>query len=134
MKNQFYFMKLLTYRLFNTFLGKKILRLLKPLVYVKNLEKNNKEKKYPFIVAVTVDAESGHVKKNESRVWQGEKPEAFIGFYKGTENWRNKRRGYSAEGRQISYFCQSPTGQRLQGRKSRRSSVPPRAGDEENQG
>lgn len=97
MKNQFYFMKLLTYRLFNTFLGKKILRLLRPLVYVKNLEKNNKEKKYPFIVAVTVDAESGYVKKNESRVWQGEKPEAFIGFHKGIENWRGLFNRYNAK-------------------------------------
>ena len=90
-------MKLPIYRFFNTFLGKKILRLLKPLVYVKNLEKNNKEKKYPFIVAVTVDAESGYVKKNESRVWQGEKPDAFMGFYKGIENWRNLLNKYNAK-------------------------------------
>lgn len=86
MGNQLYFMKLLIYRLFNTAAGKRILRMLKPFVYVKNLKRNDKEKKYPFIVAITVDAESGYVQKNEARVWQGEKPNAFMGFYKGTAN------------------------------------------------
>jgi len=89
MNNPLYFTKLLAYRFFNTLPGKKLLRLLKPFVSVKNLKKGTEEQRFPFIVAVTVDTESGYVKRNESRVWQGEKPDSFMGFYKGIANWRN---------------------------------------------
>jgi len=97
MENPLYFVKLLAYRFFNTLLGKKLLRLLKPFVSVRNLKRGTKEQRFPFIVAITVDTESGYVKKNESRVWQGEKPEAFIGFHKGIENWRGLLNKYNAK-------------------------------------
>ena len=97
MVNPLHFMKLLAYQFFNTFLGKKLLRLLKPLVSVKNLKRTPKEQRFPFIIAVTIDTESGYVQKNESRVWQGKEPEAFIGFHKGMENWRSLLNKYNVK-------------------------------------
>ncbi|MEK6949728.1 MAG: polysaccharide deacetylase family protein [Nanoarchaeota archaeon] len=45
-----------------------------------------KEKKYPFLVAITVDTESGYVDGDERRAWQKEKPDAFEGYYYGIRN------------------------------------------------
>ena len=97
MKKLPFLLKLQIYKFFNTGIGKKVLRLLKPFVSVKNLRGGAKEPRHPFIVAITVDTESGYIQKNESRVWQGEKPEAFMGFYKGTENWRRLLNSYNAK-------------------------------------
>lgn len=90
-----YFLKIKAYRFFNTRTGKKILQLLAPFISVKALG-NGKGKK-PFIVCITIDTESGYVEKNDYRVWQKNEPEAYIGFYKGIENWRNILKKYNAK-------------------------------------
>src|SRR3989338_9048855 len=77
--------KLLLYRFFSTDFGKLVLNALSFGVKVQNLGLK-KEKKCPFLVAITVDTESGYVDKNERRVWQKEKPEAFEGYYYGIRN------------------------------------------------
>lgn len=77
--------KLFLYRLFSSSLGKSILKILSLGVKAGNLGPK-KEKKYPFLVAITVDTESGYVNKGERRTWQREKPEAFEGFYYGIKN------------------------------------------------
>ncbi len=82
-------LKLLIYRVLSIKLGNFLLNILSFGISVGNLHKNNNKKTKPFLVAVTIDTESGYVDKDERRVWQGEKPNAFIGFYKGIENWRN---------------------------------------------
>ena len=84
-----YGIKILAYRFFNTSLGKHILKSLSGFVNVKNLKQSNSENKYSFIVSITIDTESGYLRKNEHRVWQKSEPGAYIGFYKGIENWRS---------------------------------------------
>lgn len=69
--------------------GKMALKLLSKLVYVPNLKKSSNNKNKKFLVAITIDTESGFVKKNNERVWQKSSPTAYIGYYKGIENWRN---------------------------------------------
>ena len=93
-----YFLKIKAYRFFNTRAGKKILQLLAPFASVKGLEngKRNTAKK-PFIVCITIDTESGYVEKNDHRVWQRDEPQAYIGFYKGIENWRRILGKYDAK-------------------------------------
>src|SRR3989344_4119128 len=81
-------LKLLIYRILSTKLGNLLLNSLSFGISVKNLPKNINKKTKPFIVAITIDTEAGYVDKNERRIWQRENPEAFIGFYKGIENWR----------------------------------------------
>ncbi len=83
-----YDLKIRAYRFANTILGKSILRLLSGFVYVDNLEKTSSKIKHPFIIALTIDTESGYVEKNDHRIWQKQAPEAYIGYYKGIENWR----------------------------------------------
>ena len=89
-----YYLKIRAYWFFNTALGKSILKLLSGFVYVKGLSEGlsksivNIRNKLPFIISITIDAESGYVKKNDHRVWQKSDPNAYIGFYKGIENWR----------------------------------------------
>jgi len=81
--------QLLWYRFFSSVFGKIILQLLSIGVKVKNLrrsDKNNFSKKCPFLVIITTDTESGYVEKNQRRVWQMEKPEAFQGYYYGIRN------------------------------------------------
>jgi len=85
---RFYDLKIKAYRFANSNLGKSILRLLSGFVYVSNLEGNNTKNKHPFIIAITIDTESGYVDKNDHRVWQKQNPEAYVGYYKGIENWR----------------------------------------------
>jgi len=80
--------KLFLYRLLSTKLGKIILNLLSFGVKAENLGQE-KEKKYPFFVVITIDTESGYVDKNERRIWQKEKPEAFQGCYFGVRNLLN---------------------------------------------
>ena len=77
--------RLLLYRLFSTSFGKLMLNMLSFGVKVRNLGPK-KEKKYPFLVAITVDTESGYVGGDERRVWQKEKPDAFEGYYYGIRN------------------------------------------------
>jgi len=76
--------KLFLYRLLSTNLGKTVLNLLS--FGVKAELGPKKEKKYPFLVVITVDTEAGYVDKNERRIWQKEKPEAFQGYYFGVRN------------------------------------------------
>jgi peptidoglycan/xylan/chitin deacetylase (PgdA/CDA1 family) len=78
--------KLFLYRFFSTILGKSILQLLDFGVHVKNLGYKNNVKKFPFLVVITIDSESGYTEKNQRRVWQIEKPEAFQGYYYGIRN------------------------------------------------
>ena len=73
-------------------------------VKVKDIPKAQHEKKFPFIVAITVDTESGYVEKDEKRTWQREAPKAFIGFYRGIENWRKVLNKYDAK---ATFFCSS---------------------------
>lgn len=79
-------LKLLLYRFFLTKFGKKVLNLLSFGVKVKNLKGSKTLKKYPFLIAITIDTESGYVAKDEYRVWQKEKPKSFIGYYFGIRN------------------------------------------------
>ncbi len=85
-----YSLKILAYRFFNTKIGKNILEKLSSFISVANLRTGSgKKSKKPFIVCITIDTESGYVKKNDHRVWQKDEPKAYAGFYKGIENWRN---------------------------------------------
>src|SRR3989344_5370060 len=77
--------KLVLYRFFSTAIGRFILNLVSFGVNVKNLDGKN-PKKHPFLVAVTVDTESGYVDNSERRVWQKEDPNAFVVFYGGIKN------------------------------------------------
>lgn len=92
-----YSIKIRAYRFFNTKTGKFILKLLSPFVYVRGLEKSRAKRKFPFIVSITIDAESGYTGKNDWRIWQNSSPEAYIGFYKGIENWRQLFKKYGAK-------------------------------------
>jgi peptidoglycan/xylan/chitin deacetylase (PgdA/CDA1 family) len=78
--------KLFLYRFFKTKAGRMLLKSLGVFVSVKNLFSFNKAKNHPFLVAITVDTESGYVEKNERRVWQRENPEVYIGYYCGIKN------------------------------------------------
>ena len=88
------------YNILNNPLGKKSLRALSKSISVKNLNKNkgssNKSNKI-FLISMTIDAESGYVKKNNERVWQKDNPEAYVGYFKGIENWRNLLNKYGAK-------------------------------------
>jgi len=81
--------KLIFYRFFTTTLGKIILKFLSFGVKAKNLGSGQKPKKYPFLVVITTDTESGYVEKYERRVWQKENPKAFVGYYSGIRNLLN---------------------------------------------
>ncbi|MBN4049043.1 polysaccharide deacetylase family protein [archaeon AH-315-M20] len=78
--------KLFLYRFFTTTLGKSILQLLSFGIRVKNLGNENKVNKFPFLVVITTDTESGYVETNQRRVWQKENPNAFEGYYYGIRN------------------------------------------------
>lgn len=93
----FYYLKIKAYRFFNTNLGKLILRLLSMFAYAEGLKKGKESKNLPFIISITIDTESGFVDKNEHRVWQKSKPSAYIGFYKGIENWRKLLNKHNAK-------------------------------------
>ena len=95
-------LKIGLYNILNKPFGKKSLKLLSKSISVKNLGKNkesineNKTNK-KFLVSITIDTESGYVKKNNERVWQKDEPEAYIGYYKGIENWRKLLNKYNAK-------------------------------------
>src|SRR3989338_1454606 len=74
--------KLLLYRFFSTSPGRLALKLLSFGVNSKGLN-GRKEKKYPFLIAITVDTESGYVDKYGRRLWQKENPNAYQGYYYG---------------------------------------------------
>lgn len=95
--NLLYYFKIKAYRFFNTGLGKLILKLLSNFVYVKGLMGNTSKNKFPFVISVTVDTESGYISKNDYRIWQKSQPEAYIGFYKGIENWRKLLNKHNAK-------------------------------------
>lgn len=78
--------KLLLYRFFSNPFGKIILQSLSLGIKVKNLRNKKSSQKYPFLIIITTDTESGYVDKNERRVWQKENPEAFVGYYRGIRN------------------------------------------------
>tara|TARA_Y100000310_G_scaffold262419_1_gene272087 strand:+ start:10569 stop:11624 length:1056 start_codon:yes stop_codon:yes gene_type:complete len=78
-------MRLLWYRFFSSFFGRIILRILSVGVKVRNLP-GKLPKKYPFLVVITTDTESGYVESSERRVWQIENPAAFQGYYYGIRN------------------------------------------------
>ena len=78
--------KLLLYKFFSAYLGRKILDFLPFGVNADNLGNGKNHKNKPFLVAITIDAESGYVLNNEKRVWQREKPDAFEGYYYGLRN------------------------------------------------
>ena len=85
-------LKVRLYNLLNKPIGKMALKALSKSIYVKNLKKAAKSAdrgKKKFLIAITIDTESGYVKKNNERVWQKDAPEAYIGYYRGIENWRN---------------------------------------------
>ncbi len=98
-------LKIGLYNLLNMPLGKKTLKSLSKSVYARNLKGNNKSadktnskaKNKKFLISITIDTESGYVKKNNERVWQKSNPEAYIGYYKGIENWRNLLNKYGAK-------------------------------------
>src|SRR3989344_4686932 len=92
-----YYFKIKAYRFFNTKLGKSILKLLSSFVYVKGITKIKSKNRNPFIVSITIDTESGYVDKNDYRVWQKSDPKAYIGFYKGIENWRKLFNKYNVK-------------------------------------
>lgn len=77
--------KLALYRFFSTSIGSNILKLLSFGVGVKGFNAKN-TKKYPFLVIITVDTESGYVGKNERRKWQMENPRNYRGYYHGIRN------------------------------------------------
>lgn len=79
-------LKLFLYRFFSSKFGKRALQLLAFNVKIKNLNGKDKQKNFPFLIAITVDTESGYVAENERRVWQREAPEAFQGYYYGIRN------------------------------------------------
>ncbi len=79
-------LKLLLYRFFHIGFGNFILKLLSNFVTVKNLKNKSKQKNHPFLIAITVDTESGYVNKDERRIWQNENPEALVGYYYGIRN------------------------------------------------
>lgn len=107
-----YDLKIKAYRFANTKLGKSILRLFSGFVYISNLERNDSKNTYPFIVSITIDTESGYISKNDYRIWQKQNPEAYIGFYKGIENWRKLLSKYGAKATFfLSTNCFSAKGQ-----------------------
>ena len=89
------------YNLLKIPFGKKSLKLLSKSIAVKNLKKNkesiNNKPNKKFLISITIDTESGYVKKNNERVWQKENPEAYMGYYKGIENWGNLLNKYDAK-------------------------------------
>lgn len=96
----FYYLKIKLYNFFNTSIGKSLLTLLSKFVYVKNLGKTKKaenKKNKKFLIAITIDTESGYLNINNERVWQKSKPDAYIGFYKGIENWRKLLNKYNVK-------------------------------------
>jgi len=81
--------QLLWYRFFSSVFGRNVLRFLSLGVRVRNLRRLNKGElsgKYPFLVVITSDTESGYVEKDQRRVWQRENPDAFEGYYYGIRN------------------------------------------------
>ena len=85
------------YNLLDNGIGKIALKSASKLVKADNLKKkNNKfQKQKKFFVCITIDTESGYVKRNNERVWQKDDPEAYVGYHKGIENWRNLLNKYN---------------------------------------
>lgn len=104
--------KLLLYRFFSANFGRLMLNAISFGIKVHNLGQKKGGKCY-FLVAITVDTESGYVDKDGRRVWQREKPKAFEGYHHGIRNLlsvfdRHKLKGtfflstqcFSAEGKE----------------------------------
>ncbi len=104
-------LKLAAYRFLSTGLGQGILKIASVGITAGNLKapyfserkfskkehfkKNTKSDKEPpksqikpFLIAITVDTESGYVLPSERRVWQKESPHAYQGYYAGIKNLR----------------------------------------------
>ena len=114
--NLFYSLKILAYRFFNSKIGKSILEMFSSFISVTNLRtESEKKSKKPFIVCITIDTESGYIKKNDHRVWQKDDPESYVGYYKGIENWRNILNKHKAKSTFfLSTNCFSAKGKELQ--------------------
>ena len=92
--------KVMLYNFFGTGIGKLTLKLLSALVTASNLQKRTKKQntnKKKFLVCITIDTESGYVRENNERVWQKDAPDAYIGYYRGIENWRDLLNKYNAK-------------------------------------
>lgn len=61
------------------------------------MKRANAKNEFPFIISITIDTESGYVDKNDYRIWQKLKPDAYIGYYKGIENWRKLLNKHNAK-------------------------------------
>ena len=90
-------LKIGLYNILRKKLGKKSLGMLSKSISVKNLKKSKNKPKEKFLISITIDTESGYVKKNNERVWQKTNPRAYIGYYRGIENWRNLLNRYNAK-------------------------------------
>ena len=92
-----YSIKIKAYQFFNTSFGKSILTSLSKFVYASDLRKSDAKNRFPFIISITIDTEAGYVDKHDYRIWQKHNPRAYIGFYKGIENWRNLLNKHNAK-------------------------------------
>jgi len=111
MINYFRALKLFAYRIATSKIGKFILAFFSFGVTVPHLPKATSIRKFPFIIAVTIDTESGFVLQNQRRVWQGEDPGNFQGFYHGIRNLRRIFKKYNVHATFfLSTNCFSATG------------------------
>ena len=87
------------YNILDKGIGKIALKSASKLVKADNLKKkNNKfQKQKKFMVCITIDTESGYVKRNNERVWQKDDPESYVGYHKGIENWRDLLNKYNTK-------------------------------------
>jgi hypothetical protein len=88
-------MKTRIYLIMHSKLGSLILNFLSPFISVKGLKRSKKPKKHPFLVAITIDTESGYVKKNQLRRWQYLSPHSFQGYIYGIKNWTDLSQKFS---------------------------------------
>ena len=50
-------------------------------------DREEKKKKKPFYIVLTIDTEAGYVDSHEKRLWQVDHPDLYEGFYYGIKNW-----------------------------------------------
>ena len=92
--------KIILYNFFGGGIGKPMLKILSRFVTATNLRKHAKKDhkhKKKFLICITIDTESGYVKDNNKRAWQKDEPEAYIGYYRGIENWRKLLNKHNAK-------------------------------------
>ncbi|MBI4451922.1 polysaccharide deacetylase family protein [Candidatus Woesearchaeota archaeon] len=107
-------LKIGIYNFSDTVIGRNILRLLSKFAKARNLRKSKPGKRKKFLIVITIDTESGYTAKNSKRMWQKQQRDAYIGYYKGIENWRNLLNHYNAKATFfLSTNCFSAKGQQL---------------------